>query len=74
MDFLEEWYRLDPCHLIKSIKPKVTWALLKDNIPDLIAHVVFPLLCLTVADLDLWEEDPVEYVHKKIGTSVRGIV
>jgi importin-7 len=23
-------------------------------------------MCLTQEDLDLWEEDPVEYIHKKI--------
>jgi importin-7 len=45
----------------------VTWTLLKDNVPNLISHVIFPLLCLTQEDLDLWEEDPVEYIHQKIG-------
>jgi hypothetical protein len=30
---------------------------------------VFPLLCLTQEDLELWDEDPVEYIHKKIGTA-----
>jgi len=49
-----------------SVKPKMTWNLLKDNVPNLISHVIFPLLCLTQDDLELWEEDPVEYIHKKI--------
>jgi importin-7 len=55
-----------------SIKPKVTWNLLKNNVPDLLAHVIFPLLCLTQEDLELWEEDPVEYIHKKIGMQPLG--
>lgn len=50
-----------------SIKPKVTWGLFKNNVPDLLARVIFPLLCLTQEDLELWGEDPVEYIHKKIG-------
>jgi hypothetical protein len=50
-----------------SIKPKVTWNLLKNNVPNLLAHVIFPLLCLTQEDLELWNDDPVEYIHKKIG-------
>ena len=50
-----------------SIKPKLTWNLLKNHVPNLIEHVVFPLLCLTQEDLELWEEDPGEYIHKKIG-------
>jgi len=45
----------------------VTWNLLKNNVQNLLAHVVFPLLCLTQEDLELWDEDPVEYIHKKIG-------
>jgi hypothetical protein len=49
-----------------SVKPKMTWNLLKGNVPNLISRVIFPLLCLTQADLELWEEDPVEYIHKKI--------
>jgi hypothetical protein len=54
--------------LTGSIKPKVTWGLLKPHVPNLVAHVVFPLLCLNQEDLELWDEDPVEYIHKKIGT------
>ena len=53
-----------------SIKPKVTWNLLKPHTPNIIAHVVFPLLCLTREDLELWDEDPVEYIHKKIGSTL----
>ena len=44
----------------------MTWNLLKGSVPNLISHVIFPLLCLTQEDLELWEEDPVEYIHKKI--------
>jgi len=50
----------------KSIKPKVTWSLLRPHVPNLISHVIFPLLCLKQEDLELWDEDPVEYIHKKI--------
>lgn len=69
VDFLEEWSQHP--HLPGpngSIKPKVTWNLLKNNVPNLLAHVIFPLLCLTQEDLELWNDDPVEYIHKKIGT------
>jgi importin-7 len=63
---------VDPTHNLvnNSIKPKLTWNLLKTHIPNLIEHVVFPLLCLTQDDLELWEEDPGEYIHKKIGTNL----
>jgi importin-7 len=71
VDFLEEWFLSFLSSLIISIKPKVTWGLLKNDVPDLISHVIFPLLCLTQDDLNLWEEDPVEYIHKKIGISLQ---
>jgi hypothetical protein len=70
VDFLEEWCVILSPLLTSSIKPKVTWGLLKNNIPNLISQVIFPLLCLTEEDLELWDEDPVEYIHQKIGTSL----
>lgn len=66
VDFLEEWSVIHYITLMISIKPKVTWGLLRPHIPNLISHVIFPLLCLTQEDLELWDEDPVEYIHKKI--------
>jgi importin-7 len=50
----------------KSVQPNVTWSLLRPHVPNLIAHVIFPLLCLKQEDLELWDEDPVEFIHKKI--------
>jgi importin-7 len=44
----------------------VTWQLLRPHIPSLISHVIFPLICLTQDDLDLWEDNPVVYIHKNI--------
>lgn len=67
IDFLEEWFVIWDSSAKESIKPKITWGLLKEHVPNLIAHVIFPLMCLTQEDLDLWEEDAVEYLHKKIG-------
>jgi len=67
IDFLEDWYLQLNVLAETSIKPKLTWNLLKNHVPNLIEHVVFPLLCLTQEDLELWEEDPGEYIHKKIG-------
>jgi len=74
VDFLEEWSCPYHTHgLTFSIKPKVTWNLLKNNVQNLLAHVIFPLLCLTEEDLELWNDDPVEYIHKKIGTIKNGV-
>ena len=52
---------LDEC-----IKPKLMWAHLKPHIETLLAHVIFPILCQSNDDLELFETDPQEYVHRKL--------
>ena len=42
------------------------WAHLKPNLENLLAHVIFPILCLSDEDLELFETDPQEYVHRKM--------
>ncbi|KAI9492090.1 armadillo-type protein [Zychaea mexicana] len=49
-----------------SIKHKITWQILKPHTETLVAHFIFPQLCFAAEDEELWEDDPVEYVHKKI--------
>ncbi|ORY80013.1 importin-7 [Protomyces lactucae-debilis] len=48
------------------VKPKGTWQLLKDNVDSLVEHFVFPQICQTEDDLELWESDPQEYINKRI--------
>ncbi|KAG8214391.1 armadillo-type protein [Butyriboletus roseoflavus] len=48
------------------IKPKSTWILLKPHVDNLVANFVFPHLCFTPADQELWESDPVEYVRASV--------
>jgi hypothetical protein len=52
--------------LEECIQVKSTWLLLKPHIEVIVAHVVFPLLCPTDNDLQLFEDDPEEYIHKRI--------
>ncbi|KAI7867363.1 armadillo-type protein [Spinellus fusiger] len=49
-----------------SVKHKITWQILKPHVDILVAQFIYPQLCFSVEDEELWEEDPVEYVHKKI--------
>lgn len=53
----------------ECVKPKATWAHLKDHIENLVAHVLFPLLCQTEDDLELFTEDPTEYIHRKLSNN-----
>ncbi|RPB23500.1 ARM repeat-containing protein [Terfezia boudieri ATCC MYA-4762] len=50
----------------ECVKPKVTWQHLAPHVDNLVAHVLFPLLCQTDEDLELFGTDPAEYLHRKI--------
>lgn len=52
--------------LEECINYKETWALLKPTIDNTISHVIFPLLCTSDADIELFESDPEEYIHKQL--------
>lgn len=52
---------LDAC-----VDLKVTWQLLEPHIPGFIEQIGFQLLCPTENDIDLFDDDPVEYVHRCI--------
>ncbi|OTF78103.1 importin-7-like protein [Euroglyphus maynei] len=49
----------------KIVEHLFTWKLLKPNISQIIEKVIFPLLCYTEEDDELWQTDPAEYVRKK---------
>ncbi|KAF8125741.1 armadillo-type protein [Boletus edulis] len=48
------------------IKPKSTWVLLKPHANRLVSNFVFPHLCFTPTDQELWASDPVEYLRASI--------
>jgi len=52
---------LDEC-----VKPKSMWTLLKPHTDNLIAHLIFPVLCQSDEDIELFEEEPQEYLHRKL--------
>lgn len=49
-----------------SIRPSVTWKHLNPHVENLISHVLFPLLCQSDEDIEMFSEDPAEYLHRKI--------
>ncbi|KAI8890600.1 ARM repeat-containing protein [Backusella circina FSU 941] len=50
----------------ECIKQKITWQILKPHTDTLIAQFLFPQICFSMEDEQLWTEDPVDYIHKKI--------
>ncbi|KAI8335415.1 armadillo-type protein [Chlamydoabsidia padenii] len=49
-----------------SVKHKTTWQIIKPHTETLVAHFIFPQLCFSTEDEELWNDDPVEFVHKKV--------
>jgi hypothetical protein len=52
---------LDEC-----VRPKEMWAHLKPHLDSLVMHFLFPVLCLTEEDVEKFETDPEEYLHRKL--------
>lgn len=50
----------------ECVKPKSMWDHLKPHMPVLIEHLVFPVLCQSDEDIELFETDPSEYLHRKL--------
>ncbi|KAJ1973178.1 Nonsense-mediated mRNA decay protein 5, partial [Dimargaris verticillata] len=52
--------------LSDAIKHKGTWKLVKPHVESLVQHFIFPQLMYTTEDEELWEDNPVDYVHKRM--------
>ncbi|ATY62949.1 nonsense-mediated mRNA decay (Nmd5) [Cordyceps militaris] len=52
--------------LDEAVGPKEMWPHLKPHLTNLVTHFVFPVLCLTEDDLEKFEEEPEEYLHRKL--------
>ena len=74
---IEKWIRKEtwlskPClsftlsFMDDCVKPKTMWDAMKPHMPILIEHLVFPVLCQTDEDLAQFEEEPAEYLHRKL--------
>ncbi|PGH18708.1 hypothetical protein AJ80_04361 [Polytolypa hystricis UAMH7299] len=50
----------------ECVKPKVMWDHLKPHMDNLIAHFIFPILCQTDEDIEMFENEPAEYLHRKL--------
>lgn len=48
-----------------AIELAPTYKLLKPNLNFLLYHVCFPIICLSADDIDLFDNDPHEFVHRQ---------
>ncbi|XP_025407718.1 importin-7 isoform X2 [Sipha flava] len=52
-------------YLNQCISIAHTWKMIKPHIPAIIQDIIFPLMCHSEADQELWESDPHEYISQK---------
>jgi hypothetical protein len=52
--------------LEECVKPKAMWDHLKPHMENLIAHLIFPIMCQSDEDIELFQSDPPEYLHRKL--------
>lgn len=50
----------------ECVKPKIMWNHLKPHTENLTSHFIFPVLCQSDQDLELFDSDPSEYLHRKL--------
>ncbi|KIX05540.1 uncharacterized protein Z518_06412 [Rhinocladiella mackenziei CBS 650.93] len=52
--------------LEECVKPKAMWDKLKPHMDGLIRHLIFPVLCQTDEDMELFTDNPQDYLHRKL--------
>ncbi|KKA27325.1 hypothetical protein TD95_002309 [Thielaviopsis punctulata] len=52
--------------LDESVRPKEMWTHLKPHLNNIITHFVFPVMCLSEEDVEKFEEEPEEYLHRTL--------
>ncbi|CAK7245760.1 MAG: Nonsense-mediated mRNA decay protein 5 [Sporothrix thermara] len=52
--------------LEECIRPKEMWPHLQPHLPNLLTHLLFPLLCLSDEDIATFSDEPEEYLHRKL--------
>lgn len=68
----QQWLSRKAVHFIfmfytECVKPKSTWSLLKPHVDQLVQSFVFPCICYSDEDDEMWEIDPVDYVRAHLG-------
>jgi hypothetical protein len=52
---------------IFSVRHAFSWKIMQNNIDVLIQDIIYPLLCITDDDIELFNDEPVEFVRGRLG-------
>ncbi len=52
-----------------SVRHAFSWKIVQNNTVVLIQDIIYPLLCISDDDIELFNEEPVEFVRARLGKS-----
>jgi hypothetical protein len=50
-----------------SVRHAFSWKIVQNNIVVLIQDIIYPLLCISDDDIELFNDEPVEFVRARLG-------
>jgi len=50
-----------------SVRHAFSWKIMQNNIVVLIQDIIYPLLCITDDDIELFNDEPVEFLRARLG-------
>lgn len=48
-----------------ALEPAQTWKMMLPLVPEITATIIFPMMCFSDEDAELWETDPREYIQRQ---------
>lgn len=56
---------------IFSVRHAFSWKIVQNNVIVLIQDIIYPLLCISDDDVELFEDEPVEFVRARLGMIIK---
>ena len=53
-----------------ALEPAQTWKMMLPLVPEITATIIFPMMCFSDEDAELWETDPRECVSLPLSSSL----
>lgn len=50
-----------------SVRHAFSWKIVQNNVVVLIQDIIYPLLCISEDDIELFNDEPVEFVRARLG-------
>lgn len=55
---------------VSSVRHAFSWKIVQSNVVVLVQDIIYPLLCISDDDIELFNDEPVEFVRARLGNSL----